>query len=101
MSRKLRANLLGTRGQIERALNELSRTEGRDAYRDLDLYRLYVRASERELELVQAGKIAAAVRLGEVSVDPSSVSLGVAIAGAPSRRCPTGPIRQTEETAAR
>jgi signal transduction histidine kinase len=75
VSRKLRANLLGTRGQIEQALNELSRNEGRDAYRDLDLYRVYVRASERELELLQAGKIAAAVRFGELSVDPSAAAL--------------------------
>src|SRR3984893_3224712 len=75
VSTKLRTSLLRTRGQVERWLNELARAEGSDTYRDLDLYHAYVLATERELALLQAGKIAAAARLDNATVDPRAAAL--------------------------
>lgn len=75
VSTELGRGVLQTDRQVEQSFRDLVRLEGGVTYRNLRAYRTYARFTNRELNLLRAGKLVAAARLDEREVDPRAAAL--------------------------
>jgi signal transduction histidine kinase len=80
VSGELRTAILRTRRQVEQSFRKLTRLEGGDTYRNLATYHAYTHATDRELDLLAAGRLSEAVEVDQHEVDPRAAALTSRIA---------------------
>src|SRR2546421_4596420 len=80
VSTELRSAILRTRREVELSFDELARLRRGATYRNLDAYHMYTRVTDRELDLLAAGRFSAAAEIDERDVDPQAAALTSRIA---------------------